>query len=159
MACCSYCCVRQRLALSGITQLDGGHRHGSFGAAGPHHNNRPEQPDPAMIAGQETNILFVSECVCLLAASRIQSSPATHTYYQTNRFYYTTRSSSQAPPSSDRDVSHLCCFSQAVICDHATAVVLLSSSVIVNLRLVSLIVPFLRLPNCWATSKRGDNHS
>lgn len=43
MACCSHCCVGQSLALSGITQLDAGHRQGQSGpdgASGPLHRSR-----------------------------------------------------------------------------------------------------------------------
>lgn len=88
--------------------------------------------------------------MCLLAASRIQSSPSTLTYYQTNRFYYTTRSLSQAAPS-DRAVF------QAAIGNCTAAVIVLPSTVIVSckgdLRLASLITPSLRFLKCWVTSK------
>lgn len=60
--------VRQSLALSGITQLDGGHCQGHSGLSGPHQNSRPDSPSLAMIAGQETNCIYVFVCLCTVGS-------------------------------------------------------------------------------------------
>lgn len=84
VARCSHCHARQSLPVSGITQLDGGHRRGHPGPSCCTKTVNLTTPSPAMTVGQETNL-----CVrlCLLALNWIQSSWTTLTYLPDKQFF------------------------------------------------------------------------
>lgn len=83
MACWCYCCVRQSLSVSGITQLDSSHRRGHVGLPGHNQNSR---------AGQETNL-----SVCW---RRLQSSASTMTYLPHKQICFYEGDGSDPPPRS-----------------------------------------------------------
>lgn len=76
MACWCYCCVRQSLSVSGITQLDSSHCQGHVGLPGHNQNSRAD----SLTTGQETNL-----CVCW---QRLQSSASTMTYLPNKQIFF-----------------------------------------------------------------------
>ena len=59
---------------------------GSFGAAGPHQNSRPDSPgSPATIAGQETNFYM---CVCVSAGSALDPKSTSHAHLFTRQTHF-----------------------------------------------------------------------
>ena len=66
---------------------------GSFRAAGPHQNSRPDSPSLAMIAGQEKNLyisIWVCVCVCVSAGSKLNPKFTRHAHLftrQTDLFF------------------------------------------------------------------------
>lgn len=83
VACCSHCCVRQSLALSGITQLDAGHRQGHSRWL-----DRTKTADlTATIAGQETRFMCVCVCVCWQQTESKVQRPRS-LIYQTNKDFF-----------------------------------------------------------------------
>lgn len=80
MACCSHYCVRQSLAVSGITQLDGGHWQGHSGPPG-----RTTTADLTVQPGHDSRA-GNKLCVCVFwqwARSKVHRP----LFHQTNRFF------------------------------------------------------------------------
>ena len=83
VACCSHCCGGQSLALSGITQLDGGHGQGHLGPLGRTKTANLTGPGPGHDSRAGNSVFVcvsVCVCVCVSAGNRLNPKFTGHAH-------------------------------------------------------------------------------